>query len=65
MAFVLQMLEMGKRLSWYHSLNPNAKLLWWMCLIVVPILITNPFVLLGMTLWIWFMSFGAGIAKQM
>jgi energy-coupling factor transport system permease protein len=65
MAFVLQMLEMGKRKSWYHSLNPNAKLLWWMCLIVVPILITNPFVLLGMTLWIWVMSFGAGIAKKM
>jgi energy-coupling factor transport system permease protein len=65
MAFVLQMLEMGKRKSWYHLLNPNAKLLWWICLIVVPILITNPFVLLGMTLWIWLMSFGAGIARQM
>ena len=65
MAFVLQMLEMGKRKSWYHTLNPNAKLLWWICLIIVPILITNPFVLLAMTLWIWLMSFGAGIAKQM
>jgi len=65
MAFVLQMLEMGKRKSWYHSLNPNAKLLWWICLIVVPILITNPFVLLGMTIWIWLMSIGAGIGKQM
>jgi energy-coupling factor transport system permease protein len=65
MAFVLQMLEMGKRVSWYHTLNPNAKLLWWACLIVVPILITNPFVLLAMTIWIWLMAFGAGIAKQM
>jgi len=65
MAFVLQMLEMGKRKSWYHALNPNAKLLWWICLIVVPILITNPFVLLGMTIWIWIMAVGAGIGKQM
>ena len=52
MAFVLQMLEMGKRKSWYHSLNPNAKLLWWICL-------------LAMTIWIWLMSLGAGIGKQM
>lgn len=65
MAFVLQMLEMGKRKSWFHRLNPNAKLLWWICLIVVPILITNPFVLLGFTVWIWLMAIGAGIGKQM
>jgi energy-coupling factor transport system permease protein len=65
MAFVLQMLEMGKRKSWYHYLNPNSKFLWWVCLIVVPILITNPFVLMVMTIWIWLMSFWAGIAKQM
>jgi energy-coupling factor transport system permease protein len=65
MAFVLQMLEMGKRKSWYHRLNPSAKLLWWICLIIVPILITNPFILLAITIWIWLMSFGAGISKQM
>jgi len=65
MAFVLQMLEMGKRKSWYHRLNPNAKLVWWMCLIIVPILVTNPFVLLAFTIWIWLMSLGAGIGKQM
>lgn len=65
MAFVLQMLEMGKRKSWFHSLNPNAKLLWWLCLIIIPILVTNPFVLLGMTVWIWLMAIGAGIGKQM
>jgi energy-coupling factor transport system permease protein len=65
MAFVLQMLEMGKRKSWFHRLNPNAKLLWWICLIVVPILVTNPFVLFAFTLWIWAMAIGAGIGKQM
>jgi energy-coupling factor transport system permease protein len=65
MAFVLQMLEMGKRKSWYHRLNPNAKLLWWICMIVVPILITNPLVLFAITIWIWLMSFGAGIGRQM
>lgn len=65
MAFVLQMLEMGKRKSWYHHLNPNAKLIWWVCLLVVPILVTNPFVLLGMTIWIWAMAVHARIGKQM
>lgn len=65
MAFVLQMLEMGKRKSWFHRLNPNAKLLWWIFLLVVPILVTNPFVLLAMTIWVWLMSIGARIGKQM
>ena len=65
MAFVLQMLEMGKRKSWFHRLNPNAKFLWWICLIVVPILVTNPFVLFAMTIWVWLMSIGARIGKQM
>jgi energy-coupling factor transport system permease protein len=65
MAFVLQMLEMGKRKSWFHRLNPNAKLLWWICLIIVPILVTNPLVLLAMTIWVWLMAIGANIGKQM
>ena len=65
MAFVLQMLEMGKRKSWYHRLNPNAKLLWWICLLIVPILVTNPFILLAMTIWVWLMAIGARIGKQM
>lgn len=65
MAFVLQMLEMGKKKSWFHRLNPNAKLLWWICLIIVPILITNPFVLLALIILIWLLSMWAGIGKQM
>ena len=65
MAFVLQMLEMGKRKSWFHSVNPTAKMIWWFCMIVVPIMITNPFALIVMTVCIWIMAFQAGIAKQM
>jgi len=65
MAFVLQMLEMGKRKSWFHSLNPSAKLIWWIFMIVVPILVTNPFFLLAVTVMIWLMSIGAGVGKQM
>jgi len=65
MAFVLQMLEMGKRKSWFHSVNPTAKLIWWICMIIVPIMITNPFALIVMTAFIWVMAFQSGIAKQM
>ncbi|HAF60698.1 MAG TPA: hypothetical protein DCK95_00030 [Anaerolineaceae bacterium] len=65
MAFVLQMLEMGKRESWFHSVNPTAKLIWWVCMIIVPIMITNPFALIIMTVCIWVMAFQSGIAKQM
>jgi energy-coupling factor transport system permease protein len=65
MAFVLQMLEMGKLRSPIHRLDPRAKLIWWICLIVVPILVTNPFILLGFTIWIWGMAVVAGITKRM
>ena len=65
MTFVLQMLETGKSKSPIHALDPRAKLLWWICLIVVPILVTNPFFLLGVTLWIWAMAGIAGIARSM
>ncbi len=65
MTFVLQMLETGKARSPIHDLDPRAKLLWWFCLIIVPILVTNPFVLLGFTLWIWIMAYMAKIHRQM
>ena len=60
MTFVLYMLETGKEKSPIHKLDPRAKLLWWFFLIIVPILVTNPFIHIGFTLWIWVM---AGIAK--
>ncbi len=65
MAFVLQMLEMGKLQSPIHRLDPRAKLIWWICLIIVPILVTNPFILLGFTVWIWIMAAVARITKRM
>lgn len=65
MTFVLHMLETGKLQSFYHRLDPRAKLLWWMCMIVVPILVTNPLVLLAFTVWFWAMSIGARVAKPM
>lgn len=65
MTFVLHMLETGKSQSPFHALDPRAKLLWWICMIVVPILVTNPFVLLVFTAWFWAMSIGAGVARPM
>jgi energy-coupling factor transport system permease protein len=65
MAFVLQMLEMGKLKSPIHRLDPRAKLLWWLGMVVVPILVTNPFILLGFTVWIWIMAFIAKVARRM
>lgn len=65
MTFVLQMLETGKEVSPIHNLDPRAKLLWWICLIIVPILITNPIALILITLWIWGLAAIAGVARRM
>ena len=65
MAFVLQMLETGKAKSPIHDLDPRAKLVWWICLIIVPTLITNPFILIVLTALIWVMAGVAGIAGKM
>ena len=65
MAFVLQMLEMGKLKSPIHELDPRAKLLWWLGMIIVPILVTNPFILLAFTVWIWIMAGFARVARRM
>lgn len=65
MTFVLQMLETGKEKSPVHALDPRAKLLWWICLIVVPILITHPLFLLLVTAWVWVMAAIARVAGRM
>lgn len=65
MSFVLQMLETGKERSAIHRLDPRAKLLWWICMIVVPILVTNPIFLILVTLWIWMMAYSAHVAGRM
>ncbi len=65
MSFVLQMLETGKERSAIHRLDPRAKLLWWMCLIVVPILVTNPIFLILVTVWVWIMAGAAHVAGRM
>lgn len=65
MSFVLQMLETGKESSPIHRLDPRAKLLWWIGMIVVPILVTNPIFLILVTVWIWIMAHVAGVAGRM
>ena len=65
MTFVLSMLETGKAKSPIHALDPRAKLLWWICLIIVPILVTNPVILVIFTAWIWVMARIARIGRQM
>jgi energy-coupling factor transport system permease protein len=59
------MLETGKEESPIHALDPRAKLLWWICLIIVPILITNPIILIVLTLWIWYLAKLGGVASRM
>jgi len=59
------MLETGKARSPIHDLDPRAKLLWWFCMIIVPILVTNPFILLLFTIWFWLMAAWAKIARKM
>jgi len=65
MTFVLYMLETGKEKSPIHALDHRAKLLWWMMLIVVPILVTNPIVLIAFTIWIWIIAGMAKVAGRM
>jgi energy-coupling factor transport system permease protein len=65
MTIVLQMLEIGKAKSPIHACDPRLKLLWWVCLIVVPILVTNPFFLLAFTIFIWILAAIAKVAKKM
>ena len=65
MTFVLQMLETGKEVSPIHKLDPRAKLLWWICLIIVPILVTNPIVLFAITILIWVFAGIGGVARRM
>lgn len=65
MTIVLQMLETGKAKSPVHACDPRMKLLWWICLIIVPILVTNPILLLIYTILIWVLAGIAGIVKKM
>jgi energy-coupling factor transport system permease protein len=65
MTFVLQMLETGKEESPIHALDPRAKLLWWICLIIVPIMVTNPYVLLAFTIWVWILAAIGKVAGRM
>jgi len=65
MTIVLQMLETGKAKSPIHACDPRIKLLWWICLIIVPILVTNPILLLIFTAIIWILAGVAKILKKM
>lgn len=65
MTFVLQMLETGKSKSVFHAMDPRAKLFWWICMLVVPILVTNPFLLVLFTAAVWLMAYYSKIAKKM
>ncbi len=65
MTIVLEMLETGKAKSPIHSCDPRMKLLWWVCFIIVPILVTNPIILIVFTAFIWILAGVAKIAKKM
>ncbi|MDY6876140.1 MAG: energy-coupling factor transporter transmembrane component T [Chloroflexota bacterium] len=65
MAAILDMLETAKSDSPIHNLDPRAKALWWLLLIICPIVVTNPIILTALTLWLWLMAPIAGIGKKM
>jgi energy-coupling factor transport system permease protein len=65
MTIVLQMLETGKAKSPIHDCDPRIKLLWWLCFIIIPIIVTNPFMLAAFTILIWILAGIAKIAKKM
>ncbi len=65
MTIVLHMLETGKEKSPIHARDPRMKLLWWICLIIVPILVTNPILLVVFTAGIWILAAIARIGKRM
>jgi energy-coupling factor transport system permease protein len=65
MSLVTEILEIGKTESPIHSLNPVAKSIWWLCLIIVPIIITNPIILALITLWVFIMSYMAHILRSL
>lgn len=65
MSLFLDLLEMAKRESPIHKLDPRAKAIWWLILIICPIVVTNPLILLALTAWIWLMTPIAGIGRKM
>ena len=65
MSLVLHMPEIGKRESPIHTLNPLAKMLWWVSVIIIPIIITNPIILLLVTFWTLVLSAIARIGKEL
>lgn len=65
MSFVTEVIEIGKTESPIHRLNPVVKSIWWICLIIVPIIITNPVILALITVWVFIMSYIARILKSL
>jgi len=65
MSLFLELLETAKRDSPIHRLDPRAKAIWWLILIICPIIVTNPLILVALTAWIWLMTPVAGIGRKM
>lgn len=65
MSLFLDLLETAKRESPIHRLDPRAKAIWWLILIICPIVVTNPLILVALTAWIWLMTPIAGISRKM
>lgn len=65
MSAVLEMLETGKGNSIIHRIDPRMKLGWFLCFIVVPILVTNPWILAALTVWVFLLAALAGVGGKM
>lgn len=49
MSSVLQMLETAKQKTPIHQINPLAKAVWLLCMIIIPIIVTNPYISIAFT----------------
>lgn len=59
------MLETAKQRSPIHQINPIAKMVWVLCMVIIPILVTNPYILILLTFIVWLMAPLAGITRKL
>lgn len=65
MSLVTTIIEVGKRNSPIHALNPLAKATWMILMIIVPIIITNPVILAPLIVWTLIMAAIARVWKEL
>lgn len=65
MSLLLEILESGKMKSPIHKLNPRVKLVWWIVMIILPILITHYVYTIPLVLLSWVLAVVAKVHKSL